>query len=96
MKNVFEAITQFGHDEDFVPRVTDDFLPTAAPAGSPEKIEALARRVQAGVPLWHPEDRCDYSGLTGVSARASSSLGKSTAFQIKRHVGVISDVTFFC
>ena len=66
MKNVFEAITQFGHDEDFVPRVTDDFLPTEAPAGSPEKIEALARRVQAGVPLWHPEDRCDYSGLTGA------------------------------
>ena len=66
MSNVFEAILEAGHDEDFVPQKTDDFIPTAAPAGSPEKISILARRVELGLPLWHPDDRCDYSGLTGA------------------------------
>lgn len=66
MRNVFEAILQFGHDEDFVPRETEDFAPTAAPAGSAEKIDVLARRIAQGLPLWHPDDRSDYSGLTGV------------------------------
>jgi hypothetical protein len=66
MRNVFEAILEFGHDEDFVPVETGEFNPTGAPAGSVEKLEILARRVQMGMPLWHPEDRCDYSGLTGA------------------------------
>lgn len=66
MRNVFEAILENGHDEDFVPTVTDEFEPTDAPAGSPEKIEVLARRVMRGEPLWHPDDRSDYSGLTGA------------------------------
>jgi len=66
MRNVFEAILENGHDEDFVPHVTEEFQPTDAPAGSPEKIEVLAQRVMRGEPLWHPEDRSDYSGLTGA------------------------------
>jgi len=66
MRNVFEAILQCGHDEDFAPSVTEEFRPTDAPAGSRQKLEVLARRVQAGVPLWHDEDRHDYSGLTGA------------------------------
>ena len=66
MRNVFEAILEFGHDEDFAPAETDDYLPTEAPAGSPDKIAELARRIEMGVPLWHPEDRGDYSGLTGA------------------------------
>ena len=66
MRNVFEAILEFGHDEDFAPVVKDEFTATGAPAGSVEKLEILARRVQLGVPLWHPDDRCDYSGLTGA------------------------------
>ena len=65
-KNVFEAILQYGHDEDFVPQENDEFLATDAPAGSDAKIEALRRRVELGVPLWHVEDREDYSGLTGA------------------------------
>jgi hypothetical protein len=64
--NVFEAILQCGHDEDFIPNETDDFVRTDAPAGSKAKIEMLARRVTQGLPLWHPEDRSDYSGLTGA------------------------------
>jgi hypothetical protein len=66
MRNVFEAILECGHDEDFVPHETDDFQPTEAPAGSRAKLETLARRVELGLPLWHPADRCDYSGLTGA------------------------------
>jgi hypothetical protein len=66
MRNVFDTILEFGHDEDFVPVENDEFRPTSAPAGSVEKLEILARRVQMGQPLWHPEDRCDYSGLTGA------------------------------
>lgn len=66
MRNVFEAIEKFGHDEQFVPKADDDFAATDAAAGSVDKLEVLARRVQMGQPLWHPEDRCDYSGLTGA------------------------------
>lgn len=66
MRNVFEAISKFGHDEDFAPLETDEFEPTGAPAGSSEKLNVLAARVEQGLPLWHQEDREDYSGLTGV------------------------------
>ena len=66
MRNVFEAIVKYGHDEDFVPDEGDVFAPTVAPAGSKEKLEILAQRIMLGVPLWHPEDRPDYSGLTGA------------------------------
>ena len=64
--NVFEAILEYGHDEDFVPYEGEQFRPTDAPAGSDEKIEALRQRVLSGMPLWHGEDRQDYSGLTGA------------------------------
>ena len=66
MRNVFEAILECGHDEDFAPVATDDFQATEAPAGSRAKLDELARRVRKGQPLWHPEDRSDYSGLTGA------------------------------
>ncbi len=66
VRNVFEAILRFGHDEDFNPEPQGNFDPTDAPAGSPEKIEILRRRIELGLPLWHGEDRVDYSGLTGA------------------------------
>jgi hypothetical protein len=66
VSNVFEAILKYGHDEDFVPREDGAFRPTNAPAGSSDKIEMLRRRVELGQPLWHMDDRCDYSGLTGA------------------------------
>lgn len=64
--NVFEAILKYGHDEDFVPNGGRDFSSTDAPAGSVDKIEVLRARVKLGQPLWHGEDRVDYSGLTGA------------------------------
>jgi len=66
LKNVFEAILKYGHDEDFAPRAGRDFRPTEAPAGSRDKLNVLAERVQEGMPLWHEDDRSDYSGLTGA------------------------------
>ena len=66
MRNVFEAILQCGHDEDFSPSADEGFCPTDAPAGSSAKINVLAERIQKGLPLWHDEDRYDYSGLTGA------------------------------
>lgn len=66
IKNVFEAILEYGHDEDFVPNESEEFVSTDAPAGSEDKIEILRRRVLEGMPLWHEEDRQDYSGLTGA------------------------------
>ena len=65
-RNVFEAIIKYGHDEDFAPEVSDGYRATEAPAGSREKLDILAERIMRGVPLWHPDDRHDYSGLTGA------------------------------
>lgn len=66
LKNVFEAIERYGHDEDFVPTDSGGFRPTQAPAGTRDKLDVLAERVRLGLPLWHTEDRADYSGLTGA------------------------------
>ena len=66
VRNVFEAILKYGHDEDFSPDEAPDFNCTDAPAGSAEKIEMLRRRVELGHPLWHSNDRKDYTGLTGA------------------------------
>lgn len=66
VRNVFEAILKYGHDEDFAPLKSKEFEATDAPAGSSKKIDILRRRVESGDPLWHNEDRADYSGLTGA------------------------------
>jgi hypothetical protein len=66
MRNVFEAILECGHDEDFDPVESNEFQATDAPAGSRAKIDTLAERVLRGQPLWHASDRSDYSGLTGA------------------------------
>jgi hypothetical protein len=66
VRNVFEAIQKYGHDEDFNPSSSGDFSSTQAPAGSKEKLDVLAERILRGHPLWHPEDRPDYTGLTGA------------------------------
>ena len=65
-RNVFEAILKYGHDEDFIPFASEEFSATDAPAGSREKIDVLAERIAKGLPLWHEEDRIDYTGLTGA------------------------------
>ena len=66
MRNVFEAIIECGHDEDFAPVESSEYIATDAPAGSSQKLDVLAERIKMGVPLWYDEDRSDYSGLTGA------------------------------
>ena len=73
MKNIFDTLLEIGHDDDFVPIVTEDFRPTDAPAGSPAKLEVLSERIRCGLPLWHPEDREDFAGLTGTVRPRDSS-----------------------
>lgn len=64
--NIFEALFRHGHDDDFEPMQLSGFCATDAPAGSWEKIELLRQRVELGQPLWHPQDRVDYEGMTGA------------------------------
>ena len=42
IRNVFEIIELYGHDENFEPQCTSEFIPTHAPAGSKQKIDVLA------------------------------------------------------
>ena len=66
LKNVFETILKYGHDEDFAPVAGKEFQGTQEPAGSRAKLDVMAERVRRGEPLWHQDDRADYSGLTGA------------------------------
>jgi hypothetical protein len=63
IRNVFEIIELYGHDENFEPQCTAEFAPTTAPAGSKQKIDILADRIQRGMPLWHPEDSTESSAV---------------------------------
>ncbi|WP_428306160.1 hypothetical protein [Lacipirellula sp.] len=58
-KSVLEAIKQ-GH-WDFEPESIEEkrFDSTRAMPGTDEKLEVLAERVRAGLPLWHGRDRTD-------------------------------------
>ena len=56
--NVFEAISRFGHDEDFVPPFPG--TQTNAYPGTKEKIEIMRARVQRGEPIFNKGDRIGY------------------------------------
>jgi hypothetical protein len=68
IRNVFEIIELYGHDENFEPQSTAEFVPTSAPAGSRQKLDILAERIQRGMPLWHPEDSTDTAAGVLVGA----------------------------
>lgn len=61
--NIFDYIDNYWHDEDFNPEPDAYFLPTSAPPGSAEKIAVLIHRAQQGHPLWHKDDKIDFSGV---------------------------------
>ncbi len=44
---------------------------TDAMPGTPEKLEILAERVQAGLPLWHPRDRSEADAPAAMRRVAS-------------------------
>jgi hypothetical protein len=47
---------------DYEPEAIDErrFTATRAMPGTDEKLEVLASRIRAGLPLWHHADRTDY------------------------------------
>ena len=60
LKNVLDAIRDgdwFFEPDDVDPRL---YPATRAIPGTDEKLEVLAARVRAGLPLWHKSDRPDY------------------------------------
>ena len=66
LKNVFEAILKYGHDEDFAPKTERRIQGHAGPGRHPRKARSAGRARPPGQPLWHDDDRADYSGLTGA------------------------------
>jgi len=68
IRNVFEIIELYGHDENFEPHTTPEFVSTNAAAGSRQKLDILAERIQRGMPLWHPEDSTESSEAALVAA----------------------------
>ena len=44
-----------------------NYQPSDLPPGTIEKIELMRERAENGMPCFHPRDRIDYQGLTGVS-----------------------------
>lgn len=56
MGGVNDWIKERGYDDDFEPTVNGEFIPTGTLVGSAERIEVYRKRVERGVPLWHPDD----------------------------------------
>ncbi|HTQ40193.1 MAG TPA: hypothetical protein VMJ32_14295 [Pirellulales bacterium] len=52
---------------DYEPPKVDDgkYSSTRALPGSTEKLEVLAERLKAGLPLWHPSDPLNYAEAIG-------------------------------
>jgi hypothetical protein len=62
-KSILEAIQQGDWEFEPVRVAEDEFPATRALPGSGEKLQILAARVAAGLPLWHAGDRRDYEDL---------------------------------
>jgi hypothetical protein len=60
LRNVLDAIRD--GDWFFEPEEVsaENYQATSAIPGSREKLDILAQRVSAGLPLWHKSDRADY------------------------------------
>lgn len=62
----FDHFAKHGTDKGFEPQEVEDidWQPTQALPGSFAKIDVLAERLEAGLPLWHEHDRVDYRSLS--------------------------------
>jgi len=58
--SVLEAIREGYWDFEPLETDQDEFDSTHALPGTDAKLEILARRVQNGLPLWHPSDRMTF------------------------------------
>lgn len=63
--SVLDAIKMGIWDYEPSPEEAPQFDATEALPGTEEKLTVLARRVQAGLPLWHPRDRRTYEDGNG-------------------------------
>ncbi|MCG8450035.1 MAG: hypothetical protein MI725_10720 [Pirellulales bacterium] len=63
-KSVLEAIKQ--GEWDFEPDQVEEtnYDSTSAMPGTDAKLSVMAQRVQAGLPLWHRDDRTEYDDET--------------------------------
>ena len=63
-KSVLDAIRE--GDWTFEPEQVqcDQFDPTQAVPGTSEKLQVLAARIRAGLPLWHDDDRMDHESVS--------------------------------
>jgi hypothetical protein len=59
-KSILEAIRDGEWDYEPEQVAETRFNPTGAMPGTREKLSVLADRVQAGLPLWHGNDRTEY------------------------------------
>ena len=62
-KSVLEAIAQ--GDWNYEPEEVDEnrYDSTGAMPGTDEKLSVMAKRVAAGLPIWHEQDRTEYNDL---------------------------------
>ena len=67
-KSVLEAIRLGVWDYEPTETKSTRYDATGALPGSDEKLEVMAKRVQQGLPLWHPEDRRTYEDLELVES----------------------------
>ncbi len=58
--SVLDAIKSGIWDYEPEKTVANQYDSTEAMPGSNEKLAILARRVESGLPLWHPSDRRSY------------------------------------
>lgn len=92
-KTIFEALTKYGHDEDYEPKPDSLFFPTMFSPGSEEKIEVLRQRVELGLPLWHEQDEkiCNVTGLGADKQKAPSTYGKTAKYFVPCRKKILSD-----
>ena len=71
---------------DFEPETvkSNDYDSTSAMPGTKQKLDILADRIRAGMPLWHPSDRSEYDDPTdhfdfGLDELVSDASVKSSA-----------------
>jgi hypothetical protein len=56
-QSVLEAIKEGVWDYEPADADSNEYEATEALPGTDEKLNELARRVERGLPLWHPQDR---------------------------------------
>lgn len=64
----FEYLEMHGTETGFEPDeiADEDWEPTEALPGTAEKLDKMAERLEAGLPLWHPQDRTDFRYLSEI------------------------------